>query len=157
MSCWVWPHWKLWFPSPNWSRSADGRSTRVRYSSWRGTTPSGVPCSLTSQRLTELSQDDFEALERFAATAGGYPAATQNAVLGEWNALVELISRGVQAGSIGQSAGAAAFRRVCQDLMTPGHSTKALAVLRGIAGSGDLHEAVAGNLLRLDGERRGGL
>ena len=38
--------------------------------------------------------------------------------------------------------------------MTPDHSTKALAVLRGIAGSGDLHEAVAGNLLRLDAERR---
>ena len=75
-------------------------------------------------------------------------------MLGEWDALVELISRGVQAGSIGQTAGAAAFRRVCQDLMTPGHSTKALAVLRGIAGSGDLHEAVAGNLLRLDAERR---
>jgi len=105
-------------------------------------------------RLTELRHDDFEALERFAGAVSGYPAATQNAVLGEWHALVELISRGVQAGSIDQTAGATAFRQVCQDLVRPDHSAKALAVLRGIAGPGDLREAVATNLLRLSEERR---
>jgi Ca-activated chloride channel family protein len=85
---------------------------------------------------------------------GEYPAATQNAVLGEWHALLDLISRGVQAGSIDQRSGAEAFRRICQDLTTPEHSAKALAVLRAIAGGGDLHEAVATNLLRLGEDRR---
>ena len=62
-----------------------------------------------------------------------YPAARQNAVLGEWHSLMELISRGVQAGSINQAAATAAFRRVCQDLLAPDHGAKALAVLRGMA------------------------
>ena len=48
----------------------------------------------------------------------------QNAVLGEWHSLVELISRGVQAGSINQAAGAAAFRRTCQDLTSTRPSGK---------------------------------
>jgi len=110
-------------------------------------------------RLTALRHEDFEALERFAGAVSQSPAATQNATLGEWHAVVNLISRGVEAGSIGQTAGAAAFRRVCQDLIVsgrvaPDHSAKALAVLREIAGSGDLREAVAGKLLRLSDERR---
>jgi Ca-activated chloride channel family protein len=110
-------------------------------------------------RLRELGAQEFAALERFAGGVGASPAATQNAVLGEWHSLVELISLGVQAGSISQTAGSAAFRRVCLDLVTsdrivPDHSARALAVLREIAGPGDLHEAVAGNLLRLGEERR---
>ncbi len=104
--------------------------------------------------LRELGPEEFGALERFAGAAGAYPAATQNVVLGEWHSLVELISRGVQAGSISQTAGAAAFRRVCQDLISSDHSAKALAALREVAGPGDLHEAVASNLLRLGEERR---
>ncbi len=109
--------------------------------------------------MAALRHEDFEALERFAGAVSQSPDATQNATLGEWHALVDLISRGVEAGSISQTAGAAAFRRVCQDLIVsgrvaPGHSAKALAVLREIAGSGDLREAVAGNLLRLSEERR---
>ncbi len=106
--------------------------------------------------LRELGREEFGALEQFAGAAGAYPAATQNVVLGEWHSLVELISRGVLAGSISQTAGAAAFRRVCQDLVTTDHSAKALAVLRDLAGGGDLHQAVANNLLRLDEERRAG-
>jgi VWFA-related protein len=105
-------------------------------------------------RLTELRHEDFETLERFAEVVGGYPAATQNTVLGEWHSLVELISQGVQAHSLDQAAAAAAFRRVCQDLIANDHPAKALAVLHEIAGSGDLHEAVAFNLLRLSEERR---
>jgi len=110
-------------------------------------------------RLNEVRNEDFAALERFASAVSLSPAATQNAVLGEWHSLVELISRGVEAGSINQTAGAAAFRRSCQDLVAsgrvaPDHSAKALAVLREIAGSGDLHEAVAGKVLRLSDERR---
>ena len=66
-------------------------------------------------RLKELRHEDFAALERFGAVVGDYPASTQNAVLGEWHSLMELISRGVEAGSIDQTAGAAAFRRVCQE------------------------------------------
>jgi Ca-activated chloride channel family protein len=105
-------------------------------------------------QLTDLRHEDFEALERFAETVGGYPAATQNTVLGEWHSLVELISQGVRVHSIDQTAGAAAFRRVCQDLLTADHSSQALAILREIAGGGDLREAVAANLLRLSEARR---
>jgi VWFA-related protein len=104
-------------------------------------------------RLTATRQADFEALERFSTAVSRYPVVTQNAVLGEWHSLVELISRGVQAGSIDQTAGAAAFRRTCQDLTAQDHSVKALAVLRQISG-GETHDAVARNLLRLDEERR---
>src|SRR5579872_3854941 len=104
-------------------------------------------------RLTELRHEEFEALERFGSAVGGYPIARQNAVLGEWHSLMELISRGVQAGSIDQAGGAAVFRRVCQDLTAQDHPAKALAVLREISG-GDSHDAVARNLLRLDEERR---
>ncbi len=105
-------------------------------------------------RLSESSHEEFESLDRFAAAVVGYPAARQNAVLGEWHSLVELISRGVQAGSINHTAAASAFRRACQDLLAADHARKALALLREIAGSGDLNQAVAGNLLRLDAERR---
>ena len=118
------------------------------YSEWRSLFP-------YFGGLTELRGEEFEALEHFGAAVGGYPVATQNSVLGEWHSLVELISRGVQTGSIDQAMATAAFRRVCQDLLAADHSAKALAVLRDIAGgTGDLHEAVAGNLLRLGGERR---
>jgi VWFA-related protein len=103
--------------------------------------------------LNAMHQADFEALERFATAVNRYPSGTQNAVLGEWHSLVELISRGVQVGSIDQTAGAAAFRRTCQDLTAQDHSVKALAVLRQIAG-GETYDAVARNLLRLDEERR---
>ena len=109
-------------------------------------------------RLNAMRTEDFEALDRFASAVSQSPAATQNNVLGEWHSLVELISRGVEAGSISQTAGAAAFRRTCQDLVVsgrvaPDHSAKAVKVLREIAGSGDLHEAVAKNVLRLSEER----
>ncbi len=104
-------------------------------------------------RLSALRHEEFEALERFASDVSQSPAATQNAELGEWHSLVELISRGVQAGSIDQIAGASAFRRVCQDLTARDHPAKALAMLREISG-GDTHDAVARNLLRLDVEHR---
>lgn len=117
------------------------------YSDWSAMFPYFV-------RLMELRREDFEALERFAAAVGGYPAVRQNAVLGEWHALMELISRGLQAGSIDQATGTAAFRRACQDLLSSDHGAKALAILRDVAGSGDLHEAVATRLLRLGEDRR---
>jgi VWFA-related protein len=126
------------------------------YSAWRSLSPYFV-------RLTDLHREQFDALARFTAAVVDYPAARQNAVLGEWHSLIELISRGVQAGSINQSTAAAAFRRVCQDLLAPDHGVRALAVLRGIVGAaalegsaGDLNDAVARNLLRLDGDRRAG-
>jgi len=120
------------------------------YSTWRSLAPYFV-------RLTELHGEEFAALARFSTAVSAYPAARQGAVLGEWHSLMELISRGVQAGSLSQAAAADAFRRICQDLLASDHSAKALAVLRGIVGnSGDLNDAVARNLLRLDGERRAG-
>jgi len=120
------------------------------YSEWRSLAPYFV-------RLTELHREEFDALARFTAAVVNYPFARQNAVLGEWHSLIELVSRGVQAGSVNQVAAAAAFRRICQDLLAPDHVAKALVFLREIAGnSGDLNDAVARNLLRLDGDRRTG-
>ncbi|HEY2842964.1 MAG TPA: VWA domain-containing protein, partial [Bryobacteraceae bacterium] len=103
--------------------------------------------------LTALRHEELEALERFGTAVGEYPLARQNAVLGEWHSLMELISRGVQAGSIDQAGGAAAFRRTCLDLMAQDHPAKALAVLREISG-GDTPDAVARSLLRLSEDRR---
>ena len=117
------------------------------YSDWNSLFPYFV-------RLTELQRSEFEALEHFAAVVSEYPASTQNAVLGEWHSLMELTSRGVQAGSIDQARGAATFKRICDNETAPDHAAKALAVLREIAGSGDLREAVAARLLRLDADRR---
>jgi Ca-activated chloride channel family protein len=130
-------------------RPFDANSVKLltrHYSEWHSLFP-------YFERLTALRQEEFEALERFGAAVGEYPTARQNAVLGEWHSLMELISRGVQAGSIDQAAGAAAFRRTCQDLTAQDHQAKALAVLREISG-GDTHEAVARSLLRLSEDRR---
>ncbi len=131
-------------------RPLDENSARLiarHYAEWKSLFPYFT-------RLPDLSHEEFESLERFAAAVSGYPAARQNAVLGEWHSLVELISRGVQAGSLKQAAAASAFGRACKDLLAADHARQALALLREIAGSGDLNVAVAGNLLRLDAERR---
>src|SRR4029079_15827876 len=71
------------------------------YSAWRSLAPYFV-------RLTDLHREEFEALARFTGAVIDYPAARRNSVLGEWHSLMELISRGVQAGSINQAAAAVA-------------------------------------------------
>jgi VWFA-related protein len=118
------------------------------YTEWRALFP-------YFERLPGLGREDFAALAAFADVAGKYPAVKQNLVLGQWHSLVELIARGVEAGSLDASASARAFRLVCEGLQAPDYSVKAWAALREMAGSAtDLYQAVPDELLRLTGSRR---
>jgi VWFA-related protein len=101
--------------------------------------------------LPALGASEFEALDAF----GRSPQAAQNAVLGEWHSLVELTVLGRRAGSMDDAAAARAFGRICRELAGRDHAARAIALLSSLAGShGDLDEAVASGLLRLDARRR---
>ncbi len=118
------------------------------YAEWR-------PLFPYFEDLPALGRTEFEALAAFAGAIGKSPPATQNLVLGEWYSLIELMARGVKAGSINAVASAQAFRRVCDGLASTDHSARALEALREIAGGGpDVNEAVPAGLLRLSGARR---
>lgn len=106
--------------------------------------------------LKDLGSEDFQDLEQFTAAVRGYNGSALNAVMGEWYSLVELVSQGVRVGSIDQPTAAVTFRQICTELRAVDHSSRALAILRRITGGGDLRESVAGDLLRLDTERRAG-
>jgi VWFA-related protein len=106
------------------------------------------------EELPGLGRDQFEALESFTAAVEKLPAATRNMVLGEWDSLVELIARGVAAGSLDPAQGARAFRDACLNLANGDSSGKALEVLRTLAGGDDLDAAVPARLLRLTPARR---
>ncbi|MGH9593641.1 MAG: VWA domain-containing protein, partial [Bryobacteraceae bacterium] len=106
------------------------------------------------EKLPSLGHQEFEALAAFGDAAVKLPSANRNSVLGEWHALVELIARGVQAGSLDPAVSARAFRSACEGATGPDHSAKAVGTLRLIAGAGDLNVAVPTALLRLTGERR---
>jgi VWFA-related protein len=106
------------------------------------------------ETLSALGSEEFAALQAFASVVSKQPPAAQNAVLGEWYSMVELIARGYRAGSLDAAASARAFRNTCQGLSQDDHSAKALAMLREIAGGSNLNEAVPANLLRLSAERR---
>jgi Ca-activated chloride channel family protein len=107
------------------------------------------------ERVPGLGREDFTAFAAFADAVSNDPPATRNLILGQWHSLVELIARGVQAGSLDASAGARAFRRVCEAMQARDYSAQAWAALREIAGgSTNLHEAVPDKLLRLNGPRR---
>ncbi len=106
-------------------------------------------------KLPGLGREEFEALAAFEDATFKIAPYDRNVVLGEWHSLVELIARGVQAGSLDATTSARAFRNACVGLTGPNHSAKAVETLRQIAGAaGDLNEAVPHNLLRLTGERR---
>src|SRR5579871_4741931 len=120
------------------------------YTEWRALFP-------YFERLPGLGREDFRALAALANAVSDDPPAKRNLVLGEWHSLVELIARGVAAGSLDAAAGARAFRRVCEGLQAPDYSAKAWDALREIAdGSTNLHQAVPDKLLRLHGEKRAG-
>jgi Ca-activated chloride channel family protein len=120
------------------------------YTEWRGAFP-------YFERLPGLGRDDFTAFAAFAGSVTAVAPARRNPVLGEWHSLVELIARGVEAGSLDAPAGARAFRRVCEGLQASDHSAKAWAALREITDdSTNLHQAVPDKLLRLNVQRRAG-
>ena len=117
------------------------------YSEWRSLFP-------YFEKLPSLGREEFASLQAFAAAVSKQPPASQNVVLGEWYSMMELISRGYQAGSLDAAASARAFRNTNEGLSQNDHSVKALATLREIAGGSNLSEAVPANLLRLSPERR---
>lgn len=120
------------------------------YTEWRALFP-------YFEKLPGLGREDFTAFAAFADSVSDAPPAKRNLVLGEWHSLIELIARGVQAGSLDAPAGARAFRRVCEGLQAPDYSAKAREALREIAdGSSNLHQAVPDKLLRLTGAKRAG-
>ena len=133
-------------------RALDAGSVKLlarHYAEWKSLFPYFA-------RLTELRSEEFESLEQFSQSAGRQNGASLNSIMAEWYSLVELISRGTQAGSIDQKTAATIFRQLCLDLRSQDHSARALAILERIAGGGDMHEAVANKVLRLDGDRRAG-
>ena len=118
------------------------------YAEWRALLP-------YFEKLPGLARAEFEALVAFGDAVASYVPARRHAVLGEWHSLVELIARGVQAGSLDTARSAILFRGVCDGLRDPDHSTKAVEALREIAGGeADVDEAVPGRLLRLSPDRR---
>jgi len=120
----------------------------AHYASWRALFP-------YFEELPALGAGEFQALAAFEKSASGRPASAQNALMGEWNALVKLIELGTRAGSLDAAAGARAFRAVCVSLAAQDHAAGALAALRSFApGAGDLEEAVKTGLLRLNDQRR---
>ncbi len=107
------------------------------------------------EKLPGLGRAEFEAMAAFTQAVSAYGRAQQGAVLGEWYSLVELIERGVRAGSLGPVESAQAFRNVCTGLAAPDHSARAVAALRAmLKTSEDVRESVASGLLRLTPDRR---
>ncbi len=118
------------------------------FSEWR-------PLFSYFEALPGLGRAEFEALQAFSKTVAGYRKPEQNLVMGEWHSLMALIVLGRRAGSLDDAAAVRAFRQTCKGLLADDYSTKAIDVLREIAGrSTDLDNAVADNLLRLDGPQR---
>jgi Ca-activated chloride channel family protein len=118
------------------------------FSEWR-------PLFSYFEELPGLGRAEFEALRAFSKTVAGYRKPEQNLVMGEWHSLMALIVLGRKAGSLDDATGVRAFRQTCEGLLAADYSSKAMDVLREIAGrSTDLDDAVADNLLRLDGPQR---
>ncbi len=119
------------------------------------------------ESLPGLGGAEFQALTGFSEAVARTKPAVRNTVLGEWHSLVNLIVLGTKSGALDATQAAGAFRRVCEGLSLPDHSSKALAILietvvgaseKGNAAGGppalDLDEAVPSILLRLTGARR---
>ena len=147
--------WRLWCPvaSLEEKRGAplDEASAGLlarHFAEWRSLFPYFA-------KLPALDSAGFQALAAFSEAASDRPADERDIQVGEWHSLVKLIELGAQAGSLDAAAAAQAFTRVCTALAGPDPSTRALAVLREIAGGqGSVDEAVATRLLRLSGPRR---
>jgi len=134
-------------------RPLDEESARLLalyYPQWRALFP-------YFEKLPGLGSPEFQAMAAFTQSVSGYQRAQQSVVLGEWYSLVELIERGVRAGSLTSAESAQAFRNVCAGLAASDHSTKAVAALREMLNGkvqGDVRESVASGLLRLTPDRR---
>jgi Ca-activated chloride channel family protein len=120
------------------------------YADWRALFP-------YFEKLPALGRGEYESMAVFTRSVAGYRGAQRNAILGEWYSLVELIGRGVQAGSLSPAQSAQVFRRVCEGLASRDHSSKAVSALRDLVGGDpDVRTSIASRLLRLPAERRAG-
>ncbi len=129
--------------------SLDGASVALlaaHYSEWKSLFP-------YFEKLPSLGSGEFTSLAAFETGVSKQPPARQNILLGEWYSIMELIARGVAAGSLDGAASARAFRRACDGLLKNDSASEALSALREIAGGGNLTQAVASNLLRLTPEK----
>lgn len=104
--------------------------------------------------LPGLGAGEFAALETFSQSVARRNAEERNTVLGEWYALLELVVRGVKAGSLTDAAAAIAFRHFSEGLAAEAHATRALDALSELTGGGDPDIAIPANFLRLDDEQR---
>jgi Ca-activated chloride channel family protein len=119
-----------------------------RYKQWRHLFP-------YFEKLPALDTPAFQALAGFADDTAKLPTPRRNLLMGEWNSLVKLIVMGVQAGSVNNGQAAQAFQQACEAMRSANPSKDAIATLRSLAGgSGELENAVAGQLLRLSAARR---
>ena len=128
----------------------DADSVRIliaHYSAWRTL----FPCF---EKLPGLDHRHFADLAEFSAAVGKLPAADQNIAVGEWDSLLEVITRGSVSGYLDPAASADAFRSMCTTLAVADPSPAARNILARIVRPGDLDEAVPAWLLGLKGARR---
>jgi Ca-activated chloride channel homolog len=119
-----------------------------RYNQWR-------PLFPYFEKLPNLDTAEFRALADFTDDAARAPAARRNLLMGEWHSLVELIVLGAQSGGLNAVGTAQAFRQACDAMRSANPSAGAIETVRAMTGGGgDLDEALASRLLRLNGQRR---
>jgi VWFA-related protein len=104
--------------------------------------------------LPSLGPAELQSLERFTTFARAQAISGNNSLLGQWYSLVQLVTLSARAGALDQPAAAALFQRICDGLATPGHSAKAIEIVRSMVGAADLDEGIPANLLRLRGAHR---
>jgi VWFA-related protein len=121
---------------------------------WRRHFSNWAPLLPYFAAMPSLGNAEIQALDRFTSFARSQSVAGNNALLGEWYSLVELVSLSARAGALDNVSAAAWFRRICDDLATPGHSAKAIEIIRAMVGGADLDEGVPTKLLRLQGVHR---
>jgi VWFA-related protein len=119
-----------------------------RYNQWRSLFP-------YFEKLPGLDGPEFHALAGFADEAAKAPPGRRNLLMGEWHSLVKLIVLGTQAGYLDSRHAAESFRQACEAMQSPNPSAGAIETVRAMAGgAADLDEALASQLLRLNGARR---
>ncbi|HWC96754.1 MAG TPA: VWA domain-containing protein [Candidatus Sulfopaludibacter sp.] len=105
-------------------------------------------------RLPAVGAAELQVLPNFAERVSALKPAARNSVMAEWHSLVELIVLGSNSGALTPEQATRTFRLVCQELAGNDHGTKAVAILRALAGNAaDLDSAVPSQLLRLSGAR----
>jgi Ca-activated chloride channel homolog len=98
------------------------------FSQWRALFP-------YFEAMPALGRGEFAALAAFTEAVSNFPRERQNAVLGEWDSLVELIARAKKAGALDAARSARLFRSACESLTGADPAVKAAAIYREIGGA----------------------